>query len=410
MVGEASTGPAYTVVPQMPHYGAGVHSAHGRPAAWGVARGAWITLNIHSCRLSMRVLNIVTQMEAGGAQGAAVRISESLRARGHEAETWFLYRKRPAFIESDYLRVLSPVRPRDPVSLLRLGWRLYRELRRHRPDAVIAHTHYGNALVLPIAWLARVPRRIATQHAIESSSPLPARLVNRWLGMSPCVYRNIVVSRTVRNSFSGYPAAYRRKLVTILNGIDAHPSNLSRDAARVRFGLPVDRPIVLTVGRLARVKNHDVLIRALMHLPDWHLVIAGDGERKHTLMAAVRELGVSDRATFLGEVPSDAVWALHRAADVFAMPSHHEAFGLAAIEAAASGLPLVCSDIPAMRELFSPGAAIFCPADDDMAFADALACLHADPTLAATYGMAARRVSESHTIDKMTDGYERLLQ
>src|ERR1700733_10120360 len=103
----------------------------------------------------MKVIQIVTQMEGGGAQRVAYLLHKDFLDRGYEAELWFLYLKRPAYAGEFGVRVLCAKRP-SAWGCVALCGRLWRWLRTSRPDAVITHTHYANILGLSVGWLAQV--------------------------------------------------------------------------------------------------------------------------------------------------------------------------------------------------------------------------------------------------------------
>ena len=135
-------------------------------------------------------------------------------------------------------------------------------------------------------------------------------------------------------------------------GIDVSPAEDASSLLRLREQYPqlLNKKIVLVLSRLDPIKGLDILINALGCLAakrdDFALVVAGSGEEKYEsyLTALVNQRGLQDRTVFLGLVEGDDKWEVMRQADVFALPSHHENFGLAVLEAMAAGLPVVISD------------------------------------------------------------------
>lgn len=126
---------------------------------------------------------------------------------------------------------------------------------------------------------------------------------------------------------------------------------------------------ILSVGSIIPRKGHDVLLRALARLTDleWELRIAGpatDPVHAKGLVALAEELGLTARVSFLGAVTDAALEAEYAAADLFALATWFEGFGMAAAEAQARGLPLLLCTGGAIADLVGPGAAILAPPGD----------------------------------------------
>jgi glycosyltransferase involved in cell wall biosynthesis len=126
---------------------------------------------------------------------------------------------------------------------------------------------------------------------------------------------------------------------------------------------------ILAVGVITPRKGHDVLLRALARLfdLDWTLTIAGgprDPAHADSLVALADELAIARRVTFAGEVVADALEALWRRADLFALATHHEGYGMAIAEALKRGVPVVTTDGGAAGALVTQDAGVVCPAGD----------------------------------------------
>jgi D-inositol-3-phosphate glycosyltransferase len=160
-----------------------------------------------------------------------------------------------------------------------------------------------------------------------------------------------------------YYGADPERVEIIAPGVDHHvfqPGD--RVAARRHLGIGCN-PVVLFVGRIQPLKGADVAVRALAELgdPSAELVIVGgpsgpDGAREEAaLHALVEELGIADRVRFVAPQPHDELVSWYRAADVCVVPSHTESFGLVALEAAASGTPVVAANVGGLRSLVAHG-------------------------------------------------------
>jgi glycosyltransferase involved in cell wall biosynthesis len=157
------------------------------------------------------------------------------------------------------------------------------------------------------------------------------------------------------------------RIEVVPNGIDVARFRFDatrRHDTRRRLGLPDDAYVIGAVGRLAPGKRFGVLIRALAQLPDDHwLLLVGGGPEEDVLRRTARAAGVAGRVLFTGErpcvpdgTPGPDLPSLACAMDVLASPSPEEAFGLAIVEALASGLPVLYASCPALEDL-PPSAA-----------------------------------------------------
>jgi glycosyltransferase involved in cell wall biosynthesis len=182
------------------------------------------------------------------------------------------------------------------------------------------------------------------------------------------------------------------------------------EATRATLGLG-DEPYVLWVGTLEPRKNLLVLLdafRAVVRagLPE-RLVIAGPaGWRGAPRAVAAFAEDLGDRIRFTGAVRADRLAALYRGASLFAFPSIHEGFGLPVLEAMAQGAAVVCSDIPALREVGGP-AARFVPPTDAGAWGETLVALLGDEAERARMGAASLDWASEFTWDRCIRGTRR---
>jgi phosphatidyl-myo-inositol dimannoside synthase len=180
-----------------------------------------------------------------------------------------------------------------------------------------------------------------------------------------------------------------------------------RAAARRRFGLAVDRPLVLGLSRLVPRKGFDVLIDAVAATDaDVQLAVGGAGRDAKRLRARAAERGVAGRTTFLGRVPEDDVARLYGCADVFAMLCRErwggleaEGYGIVFVEAAACGVPSVAGRSGGSHEAVVDGETGFVVDPRDVAGArTALQRVLGDDALRERLGAAAR----TRAVDELT--------
>jgi glycosyltransferase involved in cell wall biosynthesis len=235
---------------------------------------------------------------------------------------------------------------------------LVRLIASFKPDVV--HTHHIGPLLYGglAARITKTPCLIHTEHdAWHLNNRKAARLQSRLLKiLRPKVVADAdLVTKQIISKLD-YP-----NVNTIHNGIDCerfvsgHPLR-----CRSALGLPTNRKIIGTAGRLELVKGHAILIRALHSLPeDVHLAIAGMGTCLPTLKAQVKSLGLSNRVSFLGLVQDMPTF--YQSLDLFCLPSLQEGFPLSTLEAQACNVPCVASDVGAVSETLCPQSSVLVP-------------------------------------------------
>jgi glycosyltransferase involved in cell wall biosynthesis len=352
----------------------------------------------------MKIVQIVTQMEAAGAQRVAYLLHEGLRRRGHETELWFLYLKRPAYSGKSGVRVLSNRRP-SLLGYFLLAIKLFGWIRTYKPDVLITHTHYANVLSQLLGAVAGVRQRVSVQHNILATYPTFARYADWLLGTVGIYTKQVAVSHSVTDSMSAYPKRYKKNVQTIYNGIELIEN--SCPSGQPLLNLPADYPRILHVGRLSREKNHEVLLKSLQQIPGAYLVLVGNGELRGTLTRQVHALGLADRVRFMGEITPEQVRAVMNRCDLFIFPSLYEAMPMALIEAMAAGMPIVASDIPAHREVLQGTGILLSPTPQELS--RAANRLLSDTSYAEEMGRKAAERAKTFSVDAMVDGYERLM-
>ncbi|MEU3934341.1 glycosyltransferase [Streptomyces sp. NPDC029044] len=236
----------------------------------------------------------------------------------------------------------------------------------------LVHTHLYRACLYGriAARLAGVRAVVATEHSLGDSQmegrPLNAGVRALYLAGERLGRTTVAVSPTVAERLTrwGVPGP---RIEVVPNGIDV--ARFRFDAARRQetrrgLGLPDDAFVIGAIGRLTPGKRFGVLVRALAHLPgDHRLLLVGGGPEEDVLRRTARAAGVADRVLFTGErpcvpdgTPGPDLPSLTAAMDVLASPSPEEAFGLAIVEALASGLPVLYASCPALEDL-PPSAA-----------------------------------------------------
>lgn len=316
----------------------------------------------------MKIISVVTQMEAAGAQRVAYLLHQHFQEAGHASKLVFLYTKRPAY---EGLPNVSSVcgHPPSASDYTRIAGRLAALLRVEKPDVLITHSHYSNILGQSIGLLCGLRKRIAVNHSTDNLYPRAARVIDKLCGVAG-VYEHIVaVSGAVGASLDGYPRAYRQRLKVIPNGASVTTIRRTGSVTRTEFSIPLDVPVLVTIGRLSKMKNHAFLLHLLRFLPNVHLAIVGEGEERPFLTSLAGDLGIRSRVHLLGEQTSETAHSIVKACDLFVFPSMTgEGMPMALIEAMLLGMPIIASDIPACKSILGD-AGISLPIDDPDAWA-----------------------------------------
>lgn len=212
-----------------------------------------------------------------------------------------------------------------------------------RTDLVLSGHLYHGALARQLALLTGA-RLVSVLHGTEVWCPLAPRYVEP-LKKSDLV---ICVSEDTRQRLLDVvPCLPNDKVLVLHNTMEDRFKVRDRDAARMRFGLD-GLPTVLTVGRLDGrdgYKGHDKIIPIIARLKEkgrrTRYLIAGEGSDRQRLEKQVNDHGLEDLVQFLGYVHDDLLPDLYCAADVFALPSTGEGFGIVFLEAMACGTPAI---------------------------------------------------------------------
>lgn len=233
-----------------------------------------------------------------------------------------------------------------PSSLLRAGRKAVRDLARQGYDFDVIDAHYfypdGVAAARLAAELGK-PLTITargTDISLIPEFPAPRRMIVEAAAQADGI---ITVCAALKDGLVKLGAA-PDKIRVLRNGVDLVTFRRG-DRAAARAALGLDRPTLLSVGHLIERKGHDLIIRAMLELPEMVLLIAGEGPEGDVLRALARDLGVADRVRFLGRLPHEALRDVYEAADILVLASSREGWANVLLEAMACGTPVVASNV-----------------------------------------------------------------
>jgi glycosyltransferase involved in cell wall biosynthesis len=370
---------------------------------------------VGNLRMSARILYIASTVSRSGPTRQLIQLLRHLDRTRFDAEVLTLSREPDDTLRSDFLALDIPVRTLGLSRLsmqLRGGRALRAAVDERQPDLI--HTH-GIRADLAVPRCIEGARQMATIHNYPFDDYLMAygRLVGGFMARShvagmrriPCP---VAVSETIAARLR---TAHGLALRVIPNGIDADlfrpPAGAERLALRRALGLNPAKRILLFSGVLIPRKDPLLLVRAFheARLPDAVLVLLGGGPLREACRAQA-----SASVLVLDAVPN--VGEYYRAADLFLSASHSEGLPMAVLEAMASGLPVLLSDIPSHREVLEHDAAageLFETASV-ASCAERLRAMLAETgdALAARSSAARALVEQRFTAQRMSGAYQEL--
>lgn len=384
--------------------------------------------------MKVRVIQVVTLLELGGAQQVALYTAGHLDRSCYDVtlvsggpEQLSLEAREQAGTE--FIEIPELVREVSPVNDLSAFIKLYEIIKRYvkaTPTGVVVHTHSSKAGILG-RFAARLAGAKVVVHTIHGFGFNDRQ---GWLkrGLFKTAERlassagDMVIAVADDNITKGVREGIfpRKSAVTIRCGIDTGyfsepPADI--DAVKSGLGIPPVAPVVTMVSNLKPQKAPLDFVRVagivLKSAPDTHFVQAGDGELRDAMLAEADRLGVSGRLHMLGwrSDVRDIIYA----SDVVVLTSLWEGLPLVAPQAMAAGKPVVATAVDGTPEAVIDGVNGFLAAPHDIGrMAEKVALLLADKQLAARMGEAGRGMVTEFDQDEMVRRvealYERLLE
>lgn len=363
----------------------------------------------------MRIAHVVENLERGGLERVVIDLAGEQARQGHAVAVACLFAQGALAAELEAAGVpVSACGKRPGLDIAAIA-RLRAALRRHGADVVHTHNavaHYHAVAALPGLGVRRV---VNTRHGMGAQQQRSRRewLYRRTLWRTDAVATVCAAARDRLLATGLVPA---RKLVAVPNGIalsafrPAGPA--TRAALAAELGLPAGVRLIGAVGRMNVAKDPRCMLEAFARVhaarPDTALVWAGGGAEQAGFEAAAQAAGLGARVFALGD--RGDVPRLLAGFDLYAMSSRTEGYSIALLEACASGLAIVATDVGGNREIVRDGHnGLLVPAADPAALAAALGALLDDPPRAARMGAAGRAwVGSQGSLAAMAARYEAL--
>ena len=343
------------------------------------------------------VHHIVNDIHAGGGAEKIVRLlHRGLRDCGYDSSVLSL--TAGSEISLDHFRSLNLSGPYHVSAV----WKVASYIRKYCRKEHIIHAH-----LFPCGFWVSLAARLAdfqglvifTEHSTNNRRR--GRVIG-WLAdtiMYSGFHHIIAISDGTMRALGRWQPSFLHKIKVIENGTELVFS-------KYKFRQTKQTPVVLSAGRLSRLKNYDTSLAAVAMLKDMHFEywIAGEGPEEASLKALCSRLGISGKVRFMGFV--DNMTALYSQADVFLIPSRWEGFGLSAVEAMNAGLPVVASDVEGLRDIISweKPCGILANPDEPVAFAAALRELLCDHEKRLVFGRNAFERAGEYSWEKNGKG------
>ena len=358
----------------------------------------------------MKILQVITSLEMGGAETLVVNLIPRLQVLGHTVDLCVFNGAETPLMQR--LKVESP-----RVKIYVLGHGVYNplyilKLMRIMRGYDIVHTHNSSPqLFVAIAKIFCSAKLVSTEHNTSNRKrswkwyrPIESWMYRRYNHVI-CISK--IAEEKLREYMGGewliYSSGRYDTITTINNGIDV--STIS-DAVpnKELLDLKGKRKAILMVAGFRKQKNQDTIIRALSILgkDDFEVWFAGIGERMEEVKLLAASLGVSDRVRFLGlrtDIPN-----VLRAADVIVMSSHWEGLSLSNVEGMSAHKPFIASDVNGLKEV-TKGYGILFPHEDAEALAEEINHLASDEAYYNEIAEHCYKRALEFDISKMVAGY-----
>lgn len=294
-----------------------------------------------------------------------------------------------------------------------IGW-LKRIIIDEKIDVVHAHTYSPLFYSVPAAKLVGGVKVVYTEHGrlYPERSNWKLSLINPILALGTDHIVSISESTAkAMNKYDNFPLS---RIKVIHNGISISDIKQKVDklAKKRSLGLTDSSRVIGTAARIEEIKNIPMMLRAFQHVleevPDTCLLIAGKGSKEQELQTYAEELGISKNVKFIG-LRSD-LWEIYQIMDIFLLTSFTEGISVTLLEAMASGVPAVVTDVGGNSEVVVDGVTgCLVPLHDDNAMAQCIVKLLNNRDTLMIYAAAAKdRVTDHFSFDGMMKSYEML--
>lgn len=352
-----------------------------------------------------KVMQIIPNLGVAGAEIMLENLAISLESNGMEVKVVSLYNeKSPITCRLDEHNIPLYYLNKKKGIDLKILFSLYKLMIAEKPDVI--HTHrYALQYTIPAAIFARIPIRIHTVHNVAEKEVgrLQRKLHNIFYKF--CKVVPVSISPLVKKSVEREYRLPEKQLPMIYNGI-----NLDKCKPKDIYKESIEKIVILHIGRQSIQKNHIGLLEAfkIVHdnMPNTELKLIGTGELRESILDKIGDLGLQDCVELLGLKDNVSPY-LHNA-DIFVLPSLWEGMPITLIEAMATGLPIVATEVGGIPDMISNNISGLLTDTNPENIAEALLKLTRDPELREKLGRTARDTSKRFSAQQMAEAYTKL--
>ena len=375
--------------------------------------------------MKKKVIWVIDGLGTGGAEKLTYSIMDHLDKNTYDLRVCVLQIKQNNLVAGELEKIGIPVDMvyvpylRHPANLPRL----FRYLARHRPDLIHTQLEFSNTLGSLAGKVLGIPL-VSTLHTLEMPVKGTSefwRLQLMWGSLRYFCDRIIAVSEITRIHSILHGKLPEKKVVTIYNGIDLSSFKAwNRETIAIKrnsLHIPTDASVLVTVAVLREMKGIQFLIKAmpvlLEKVPNLYYLIVGEGEYGVTLRRLVNDLGLEKNVIFAGY--RDDIPEMLALSDIFVLPTLADALPTVLIEAMATQLPIVASNVGGVPEIIKNGEnGLLTPPANPMKLAEACLKLIQDKDRTKAMGawglkIAKERFDIRNQAERLSSLYQELM-
>lgn len=369
-------------------------------------------------RSKKRILFVCTSLGGGGAERVVVTLLKHLN-RERFQPCLVLFEHKVDYAVPEDVPIIC-FHKRSPLDLPKLIWQLSQMYKKWSPQVVLSVLSYPNIISVLAQILSSAKfKLLLCEHGVPTISSSNAKkqltyLFNKWMyhRLYTRADKVICVSQAVANGIHRNFRIPVEKIRIINNPIDLKRiSALTHEDIDHPWFSQKKVPIIISVGRLSRVKGYFYLLRAFAQVsatfPSRLVILGGEGDETQALKELTKELGIEDKVAFLGFQRNPFKYLA--CSDIAVYPSLREAFPMVVLEALSCEIPTISTHNPGAAEIITDSVnGLLVPIANELMLADAMLRLLTNRQFATKLARAGKERAEDFNMEKIEKEYEKL--